>query len=175
MWLDQGLEALRALDRLLTGDVLSKHPRLALVRCVALTVAWDIEEAKRVYAAAAAETAGWTRDREGGDDRALGVDHIFVQGLLHMCGCRPYGDGIMTTVAAAEAAADAADTDPLRRGMFNLGMCIAHNQTTAFDAAVRRPAHPWRQSTARPTPQPRPVARKQHLGRRPAASSSPQA
>ena len=137
VWLDQGLDALRAVDRLLTGEVLSKHPRLALVRCVALTVAGDIEEAKRVYAAAAADTAGYTRDSKGGDDRALTVDHLFVQGLLHMCGCRPYGVGIMGAVAAAETAADATDTDSLLRGMFSLGMCIAHNQTTAFDAAVQ--------------------------------------
>ena len=127
---------LRTVDGLLTAEVLSSHPRLALVRCVALTVAGDIEGAKRLYGAAAAETAGFTRDREGGDDRALQVDHIFIQGLLHLCGCTPYGDGIMAAVAGAEDAADAADTDPLLRGMFSLGMCIAHNQMTAFDAAV---------------------------------------
>ena len=136
LWLEQGLEALRTVDGLVTAEVLSRHPRLALVRCVALTVAGDIDGAKRVYGAAADETGGFTRDREGGDHRALQIDHLFVHGLLHMCGCRPYGDEIMATVAAAEAVANAADTDPLLRGMFNLGMCIAHNQTTAFDAAV---------------------------------------
>ena len=136
LWLEQGLEVLQTVDGLLTAEVLSKHPRLALVRCVALTAAGDIDGAKRLYGAAAAETAGFTRDREGGDDRRLQIDHVFVQGLLHMCGCRPYGDGIMAVVSAAEAVANAADTDPLLRGMFSLGMCIAHNQTTAFDAAV---------------------------------------
>ena len=53
-----------------------------------------------------------------------------------MCGCSSYGAGIMAAVAGAEAAANAADTDPLLRGMFSLGMCIARNQMTAFDAAV---------------------------------------
>ncbi len=136
LWLEQGLEALRAVDGLLTAEVLSNHPRMALVRCVALTSAGDMAGAERLYAAAAAETAGFTRDREGGDDGALRIDHIFVQGLLHMCGCAPYGDGIMAAIAAAAAVADAADTDPLLRGMFSLGMCIAHNQQTAFDDAV---------------------------------------
>ena len=54
-----------------------------------------------------------------------------------MCGCSRYGDGIMATVAEAEAMASAADTDPLLRGMFSLGMCIAHTQTTAFDTAAQ--------------------------------------
>ena len=136
LWLEQGLEVLRRVDALLTAEVLSNHPRMALVRCVALTSAGDMAGAERLYAAAAAETAGFTRDREGGDDGALRIDHIFVQGLLHMCGCAPYGDGIMAAIAGAAAVADAADTDPLLRGMFSLGMCIAHNQQTAFDDAV---------------------------------------
>ena len=89
LWLEQGLEVLRAVDGLLTAEVLSQYPRLALVRCVALTVSGEIDGAKRLYGAAAEQTGGFTRDREGGDDRALQTDHIFVQGLLHMCGCRP--------------------------------------------------------------------------------------
>ena len=136
LWLEQGLEALRAVDALLSAEVLSRYPRMALVRCVALTSAGDMAGAERLYDSAAAETAGFTRDREGGDDGALQLDHIFVQGLLHMCGCAPYGDGIMGAIAGAAAVADAADTDPLLRGVFSLGMCIAHNQQTAFDDAV---------------------------------------
>ena len=136
LWLEQGLEVLRTVDALLSAEVLSWYPRMALVRCVVLTSSGDIEEAKRVYEAAAGETSGFTRDREGGDDRALQTEHIFVQGLLHMCGCVPYGGGIVAAIGGAAAAANAPDTDPLLRGMFSLGMCIAHNQTTAFEPAV---------------------------------------
>ena len=136
LWLEQGLEVLRTVDALLSAEVLSCYPRMALVRCVVLTSSGDIEEAKRVYEAAAGETSGFTRDREGGDDRALQTEHIFVQGLLHMCGCVPYGGGIVAAIGGAAAAANAPDTDPLLRGMFSLGMCIAHNQTTAFEPAV---------------------------------------
>ena len=95
LWLEQGLEVLRTVDGLLTGEVLSQYPRLALVRCVVLTSAGDIDEAKRVYEGMAAETAGFTQDRAGGDDRALQTEHIFVRGLFHMCGCEHYGDDIM--------------------------------------------------------------------------------
>ena len=95
-----------AVDGALTPEVLSEYPRLALVRCVALTVSGDIAGAKRLYGAAAEETAGFTPDRGGGDDRALRIDHIFVQGLLHMCGCSPYGAGIVADHDDAIAEAD---------------------------------------------------------------------
>ena len=136
LWLKEGSEALHTIDGLLTGELLSEHPRLALLRCFALTASGDIDGAQRLYGQTAVETAGYTRDRDGGDDRALQIDHIFVQGLLHMCGCSHHGGGMMATVAEAEAMANAADTDPLLRGMFSLGMCIAYNQRTAFDTAT---------------------------------------
>ena len=133
LWLEQGLESIRTVDELLTAEVLSKYPRLALVRCVVLTATGDVGAAKRVYEAASAETAGYTQDREGGDDRALQLDHIFVEGMLRMCGFRPYGAGV---AAATKAAAKAVDSDPLLRGMFSLGRCMFHEQTAAFDEAI---------------------------------------
>ena len=136
LWLAQGLEELGRVDGLLTEKVRSHYPRMALMRCVVLTSAGDMEGAKRVYEAAAAETDGFTRDREDGDDRALQIDHIFVQGLLHTCGCVPYGSGIMAEIAGAQAVVDAADTDPLLRGTLSLGLCMVNNQTTSFEAAL---------------------------------------
>ena len=136
LWFEQGFEALRALEGTLTEEVVSDHPRLALVRCGVLAAAGDIEGAKRLYGATAAETAGYARDREGGDDRALRTDHLFIQGLLYTLGCTRYDDALMAGAAAVEALADAPDTDPLLAGMFSLGMCVAHNQMTEFDAAV---------------------------------------
>ena len=43
LWLEQDLEGLRTVDGLLTAEVLSAYPRLALVRCVTLTAAGDID------------------------------------------------------------------------------------------------------------------------------------
>ena len=136
LWIEQGLEELGRVDGLLTEEVRSHYPRMALVRCVVLISAGDMEGAKRVYEAAAAETDGFERDREDGDDRALQIDHIFVRGLLRMCGCVPYGRGSVAKTADTQAVADAADTDPLLRGMLSLGMSMVNNQTTAFEEAV---------------------------------------
>ena len=136
LWFEQGQEVLRAVDGLLTAEVLLSYPRMALVRCVMLAATGDVGDAKRVYHATAVATNGFTRDRAGGDDRALRIDHVVVQGLLHMCGCSPYGGQITEAVQAAESVANEPDTDPLLRGIFSLGMCIAYHQMTAFDAAI---------------------------------------
>ena len=136
LWFEHGFEALCALDGTLTDEVVSAHPRLALVRCGALAVSGDIEGAKRLYGVTGVESAGYTRDREGGDDQALRTEHLFVQGLLYTMGCTRPDDAFMAGAVAAEALVDAPDTDPLLRGMFSLGFCFHHNQMTEFDAAI---------------------------------------
>ena len=136
LWLEQGVEALRAVDGLLSEEVLERHPRLALVRCVALTLSGDIAEAKRVYGAAASATAGFTRDRQGGDDGALLVDHLLVHGLVEMCGCVPFGDLSTRMLPLGMGVAEGRETKALPRGVFNLGLCFVHNQGAKFIAAV---------------------------------------
>ena len=136
LWLEQGLEALRVIDGLLTEAVLERHPRLALVRCVALTVSGDIVGARRVYGAMAAATDGFTRDREGGDDRALLIDHLLVYGLVEMCGCRPHGEIAAHTLPRGMGVIEETDTAALFRGVFCLGLCMNHNQRGGFDEAV---------------------------------------
>ncbi len=136
LWLEEGLEALRTVDRLLSEDVLTRFPRLTLLRCAALTVSDHIAAAKRVYHAAAVRTAGFTRDREGGDDTALQDDHLLANGLVEMCGCDPFGGPMSEMLPMAIAMAEGSDIPPLYRGMFSLGICMMQNQRTGFDAAV---------------------------------------
>ncbi len=135
LWMEQGLEALRAVDNLLSEPIRASYPRLALVRCIVLTAMGDIRGALRVYEATASATDGFTRDRKGGNDRALQIDHHFVLGQQYMCGCKPFADGILP-LALAKGVAEAADTDQWLRAFFCLGMCIASNQLTAFDESV---------------------------------------
>ena len=136
LWLEQGVEGLRAVDGLLSEEVLGTHPRLALVRCVALTLSGDIAGARRVYGAAEAATAGFTRDREGGDDGALLFDHLLVYGLVEMCGCVPYGELSTQMLPLGMGVVEGRDPGVLFRGVFSLGLCFAHNQGAGFDAAV---------------------------------------
>ena len=135
LWLDQGIEALRKVDRLLTEEVLGSHPRLALWRCLVLTVSGETEAAARIFRDTAARTDQFTRDREGGDDAALQIEHLLVLGLVEMCGCAPYGESTEGRLRqVVEVAGDL--SGPLLRGAFELGISMFHNQSTAFDAAV---------------------------------------
>ena len=136
LWLEQGLEALRTVDRMLTEEVLLRFPRLVLLRCVALTVSGDIAAARRIYHTVSAVTAGFTRDREGGDDKALQDDRLVVYGLVTMCGCTPYGGWFDEILSHAVAVIESADAEPLIRGAIGLGFCMTQNQRSAFDAAV---------------------------------------
>lgn len=136
LWLSAGIESMRTVDRMLTEDVLLRYPRLALLRCMALTLSDDIPAAKRVYDAAAARTAGFTRDREGGDDEALQDDHLLANGMLEMCCCTPYAGPMTELLPMAIAVAEATDVFPQFRGMISLGICMMQNQKAAFDAAL---------------------------------------
>ncbi len=135
LWLEQGLDALRAVDGLLSEQVLANYPRLALAHCIVLTASGDVGATKRAYQAASAATAGFTRDRAGGDDRALQIDHFFVVGQQYLCGCMPFSDGTLP-IAGAKTIADAPGTDPLLRGLFSLGVCIYYHHVTAFDQSI---------------------------------------
>ena len=135
LWLEEGLVALRAVDRLLSEEVLSRYPRLGLLRCVALTVSGDVEAAKRIYHATAARTEDFTRDREGGDDEALQVENILVSGLVKMCGCTQYGIPLDELVPLATAVIAGPAAGPMFRGLVGLGICMVANQEAEFDAA----------------------------------------
>ncbi|MCY3813084.1 MAG: LuxR C-terminal-related transcriptional regulator [Gammaproteobacteria bacterium] len=135
LWIRQGTDALRGLDEWLSADVVADRPRLALVRCVALTASGDMEGAGRVYQAAAVESVGFTQDRHGVDDEELRTDHLLVLGMFAVLGCSPM-DRYKPLLAEAGRYLDRPDLDPLLRGMIKVGLAIAHNEMASFDTAT---------------------------------------
>ena len=136
LWLEEGIEALRMLDSVLGEDVLSRFPRLALLRCIALTFSGDIEAANRVYRETSSRTAGFSRDREGGDDEALMIDKLLVRGAAEMLGCKPYGEPIAEMLPIGIEVIEGLAAAPLFRGLMSLGICMMQNQKAAFDEAL---------------------------------------
>ena len=136
LWLRRGTDALRALDGCLTEDVLAAHPRLALVRCIALAASGDMDGARRVYQGAAMKSVGFTRDAGGEEDEALQADHLVVLGMFAILGCSllPRYD---TLIEAAGRLARQPDLDPLLRGMVNIGLSMTCNEKAHFDEAVQ--------------------------------------
>ena len=135
LWIRRGSDALWALDAWLTEEVLADHPRLALVRCIALIAGGDIDGARRVYQTAAVDSVGFTRDAGGREDDEMRTDHLLALGMFAILGCsrlvqyEPLFD-------AATGFASHPDLDPLLRGAMRLGKAIVHNEMAQFDEAA---------------------------------------
>ena len=153
-WLLQGPPGLADADPYLSHEVIDRHPRLALARCVLLLVGDRLQEAKRVYDRAADSTGGFTRNPTG-DDCDIRIDHCLTQAIGKLYGCRPLDvrggmidgsrrdaatDGPSTEVesAATDLATLAQDDglDPTTRSALEFGLCICENQRARFDAAT---------------------------------------
>ena len=132
----QGFEILRAVVGMLSINVFDLYPRLALARCLVLTVRGDVAEAERTYRETAAATSDFTRDREGGDDRALVIDHLLLQGTLRSTGCKFPALLDMSLGADTIGLATATDLEPGLRGMISFGFCAVHNHVADFANAV---------------------------------------
>ena len=82
LWLREGVTRLISAGRFLPPEVTVRHPRLDLVRCLALRLASKWDEAATQFEAISQRTEAFTRDRDGGDADALAVDAVFTQAML---------------------------------------------------------------------------------------------
>ena len=135
LWIRRGSDALWALDAWLTEEILADHPRLALVRCIALIAAGDIKGAQRVYQTAAVESVGFTRDAGGREDDELRNEHLLALGMFAVLGCSRLVQ-YEPLFEAGTGFASHPDLDPLLRGAMRLGKAIVHNEMAQFDEAA---------------------------------------
>ena len=82
LWLREGADGVDSANKFLTPEIIAAFPRLALLRCVQLNFDSEFSEAEALYERVRRATQGFTRDREGGDDLLLVVDHVFVDAML---------------------------------------------------------------------------------------------
>lgn len=120
---------------MLNTDVIAAYPRLGLGLCAVLAVEGDMARATQVYREIGAATGDFTRDRVGGDDNALALDHFIMQGVLAGTGCRLPGMKAFPTQRVVETAS-ARDLDAAVRGLFAYGLGVVHSQRADFDGAV---------------------------------------
>lgn len=141
LWLRDGLVLLQAADRFLTGTMIARDHRLALVRCTVLALTGRVAQARRLYEATGPLV--FVSDAHG-DDFAQRIDHILVRGLLVIYGCEGLGTHrARAPFADARVAVDAAGLDSLIRGTLEYGLCLAHSLKAEFDLAK------WRAERAR--------------------------
>lgn len=134
LWIERGLDELRAVDRWLTADVLSAFPRLAMVRCAMLAMSGDMAGARSIYRATTAPIPSVPTSAVDRPD-ALELDRMVVVGILAVTGCSPIEE-YRPLVTVGVAAARDPDLDPIVRGMIKVGLAIVHDEMSDFDTAA---------------------------------------
>lgn len=124
MWMRHGATRVFSADQFLTPEIMALYPRLALLRCVALAMAVRPDEAAAAYGVFRQSTDGGTRDREGGDARALAVDHVFSQMALSGAD----GQGLhhrIDTLLPADGVADSEERGRFYLGTRHMLLCVS--------------------------------------------------
>ena len=138
VWLlpNKGLAQFYAADRFLTSEVLAAFPRLALGRCVALFLSSNVQRALSLYERVREETDDFCRDRQGGDERALRIDNVFVQAVLASFTCQPFSqrDAKRMLADASELAADEKVGSLVRGGLFAI-LSVCDYQRARFESS----------------------------------------
>ena len=149
MWACFGVKSLIAVDEFLNAEVIERFPRAALLHCCVLVLQARFGEAFALYGSLKERTSGFERDRAGGDDAALKMDHLLVVATLAGFNCLPFDHPmVQKALRDMEGAVpdapngkrdDAANgLDAVVEGALNLSLCLAEQQRTRFEAAGRR-------------------------------------
>ena len=138
-WLRRGMATMAAADELLTSHILDRFPRLRLLRCILLVWSGDLARARAIYDDLNARTDGFTRDREGGNDRELHLDNVTYRYLLLSCGCQPIGtpDAIALVSNIDEMADDRQDIEPFAKAVAKYAMGEVETTRSNFEDALR--------------------------------------
>lgn len=136
LWATHGMQQLLSAERFLKAEMLADFPRLALLRCAALVARSELHEGLALYRAVREQTAGFRRDRDGGDDHALWIDNVLVKSTLVIFGCQPLGDVTVRTILAdVRALAVDEQLDPAARGLLYTILCSADYQRARFESS----------------------------------------
>ena len=143
LWALFGVKSLSAVDEFLTPEVIDRFPRTALLHCAVLVLQSQFGEASALYASLQERTRGFERDREGGDDTALKMDHLLVVATLAGFNCLPFQSSMVQQALAAMEhvvpdGQDATGLDAVVEGALNLSLCLADQQRSRFALASRR-------------------------------------
>ena len=139
MMLSAGVERMMSVGRELTDEMVSAYPRLALMHCMGLVIGSNLREGQLLYEAVSRKTRGFERDREGGDDRALQVDHLIVRSTLSAFTCQSIGSVAVHRMLrdVAELAQDERIAPGLRGFLYSI-LCIADQLRANFELSRRR-------------------------------------
>ena len=135
----EGFTRLQAADRFLNPTILDRRPRLALARCLILTLTGRLEEARRSYARIAELAGGAVANPEDATQRELYLDDLLVRGVAVLFSTPSWASAEVAVLRAQMAdAVELADLDPVMRSTFEYGLCVLHSMKAEFDEALVR-------------------------------------
>ena len=138
-WLRNGLTTLEAANQIATPDVRAMFPRVALMHCMALFMFGELEDAVDAYAQVRARTDGLTRDRDGGSDRDLYIEHVVFEYLMAWVGCKAFGTPEMNAVVSRiEQIAEDGEVEPFVRALAGYALGVIRCAKGNPEAATRQ-------------------------------------
>ena len=138
-WLRNGLTTLEAANEIVTPDVRAMFPRVALMNCMALFMFGELAAAVEAYTELYARTEALTRDRDGGNDKDLRVEHVIFEYLMAWVGCKAFGTPEMDAVVSRIGRiAEDRDTEPFVRALAEYALGVVDNAKGNLEGALRR-------------------------------------
>ncbi len=135
VWMRQGVGTLQEANRLLTTDVLAQKPRLKLVRCAALALAGQQQEARAVY-----KDCPRPASNEGeAEDPEYALDNALVRSAMALYGASPVGsDWLRRLPRNTGRLAQSRNLDPLAGGSLEYALGVLHFLRGEFAPAAER-------------------------------------
>ena len=131
----EGVHQLRSADRLLSDDIISERPRLALVRCLALALSGRLAEARERYATVAATLPVHHGDVTE-ESFELSLDDYIVRTNIALYGCDRIGtEWVQALLSDRARFAESPRPDPATRGNLEYQLSIGYQLTAQFDEA----------------------------------------
>ena len=123
LWFNDGVSRLHAINALLTNSIIEHHPRLAILRCMALTMAGETDAAQRLFADARERLDDSVAARSGGDDSDVAAGAALYGCMVGFLACAPVGSKDMVEMfATVEELANADDVDIATSGAASYAM-----------------------------------------------------
>lgn len=136
LWIREGVLQFQAADRILSEDIISGRPRLAMVRCVTLLMSGSAQDARELYSEVAAKHPDGYKDVDNADIEYF-LDDCAVRGAFVVYGGEPAGSWTRTLYDDYARLLESRRLDPMRRSQVAYGLCVLCLGGAEFDAALK--------------------------------------
>ena len=132
-WLREGPDALVAAERLLSDQLVERHPRLAAVRCAAFAAKGQLAQARRVLSSLPKPPP----EAASPDELALYLEQCLAVGMVNGYGCESrVTKEREETAAHLQRLVEGPAVDPIVRSAFHFSRCFQLNLQAQFDQAM---------------------------------------